>query len=68
MVKVTTTLVSMMDENMIRRNCEAVIHPLSVKETEAKEYMRKNYFENITMQHWEGVEVKEYWKTLTTGQ
>lgn len=60
----TTTLVSMADQNMVRNNCKAVLCALDDKEVEAKEAIHKLFFEPLTICHWDGVEVEEYWKSL----
>lgn len=62
--KVTTTLVSMTDESMVKSNCEAVLHPLSDKEVEVKETIRRKFFCPLKSYHWEGIEVKQYWDEL----
>ena len=54
----------MTDENMVRNNCEAVLCPLADKEVETKETIHRLYFEPLTLCHWEGVEVEEYWKSF----
>lgn len=54
----------MTDENMVRNNCEAVLCPLDNKEIEVKEAIHKLFFEPLTLCHWDGVEVEEYWKSF----
>jgi hypothetical protein len=54
----------MEDEDLIRRNCESVLNPLSDKETEIKDYVEERFFKPLMLRHWEGVEVQQYWKAM----
>lgn len=54
----------MVDEDMVRSNCESVLNPLSDKEIEIKGNIERMFFKPLTLCHWEGVEVQEYWKSM----
>ena len=54
----------MTDVSMVRNNCEAVLNPLSDKEVNAKETIHNMFFKPLKVHHWEGVEVREYWKSM----
>lgn len=54
----------MYDKNMVKDNFEAVLCHLTEQEEHAKDYILKNIFAQLKRSDWEGVEVKEYWKSL----
>ena len=58
----------MVDENMFRQNCDSVLNPLSSKEIQIKDNMEEMFFKPLTLRHWEGVEVKEYWENMKEGK
>ncbi len=49
---------------MVNKNFEAVVHPLTAKEEEVKQYILETFFKPLKKPHWEGIEVKNYWTTL----
>ena len=63
-MQVSTTLVSMTDEAMVRANCNAVLLPLTDKEQEVKAYIEERFFKPLKIRHWEGKEVEEYWDNI----
>lgn len=58
----------MTDEDMVKHNCEAVLNTLNDTEVEIKEHIENRFFKPLSLRHWEGVEVKEYWKAMKKGQ
>lgn len=58
----------MVDEDMIRCNCDSALKPPSSKEIQIKDDMEEMFFKPLTLRHWEGVEVKEYWKIMNEGK
>lgn len=59
-----TTLVTMNDTAMLERNIDAVCRPLTEKEREVRDYVIDHYFKPLKQNHWEGVEVAQYWKQI----
>ncbi len=55
----------MTDREMIKKNIEATLLPLSDKEKEVIDTLQRKYFKKLSSPHWEGVEVQEYWKELS---
>ena len=55
----------MTDEKMIRGNVNAVLQPLSDREECVKDYVLNNILAVLKIKDWEGVEVKEYWKSFS---
>lgn len=63
-LKVATTLVSMVTQEMVKINFDAVTKPLTKKEIQAKEYVQRNIFDKLHLTHWEEIEVKNYWDAI----
>lgn len=63
-LQVATTLSTMNDRSVIDANIDAALCPLTDKEQEVKEHIRRVYFEPLHPPHWEGVEVLKYWEEI----
>lgn len=50
--------------DMIEKCIDAVLQPLSEKETTVRDHIVKEYFTPLKQKHWEGVELKDYWQEL----
>jgi aryl-alcohol dehydrogenase-like predicted oxidoreductase len=59
-----TTLVSMCDTEMVDKNIDAAINPLTDHEQEVQEHLINDVFGNLTQRHWEGVELIDYWHAI----
>lgn len=59
-MQVSTTLVSMTDEDMLAKNLKAASNPLTEHEAKVRDYILHMYFGPVRVKHWEGVEVAQY--------
>ncbi|KAL5457400.1 hypothetical protein EMCRGX_G034652 [Ephydatia muelleri] len=62
--EVTTTLVSMITKTMVDSNIEASCLPLTKKEAEVRDYIKRAFFDPLNFKHWEGIELERYRKTI----
>ena len=49
---------------MVDSNIEAACLPLTEKEAEVRDYIKKTYFDPLKSKHWEGVELEKYRKEI----
>ena len=63
-VQVTTTLVSMNDRDLVNKNIEAALCPLSHKEQTVMNEIMQQYLNPFRQKHWEGVELEQYQREL----
>ena len=56
-----TTLVSMCDTEMVDKNLDSALSPLTPHEQEVMQHLLDNVFGDMTQRHWEGVELVSYW-------
>ena len=63
-VQVTITLVSMNDRDLIDKNIEAALCPLSLKEQTVMNEIMQQYLNPLRQKHWEGVELEQYQREL----
>ena len=63
-VQVSTTLVSMNDEEILHENLQAALNPLTEHEASVRDYILQTYFTPLKVKHWEGVEVAKYREEL----
>lgn len=50
----------MTDEELLHKNLEAALNPLTEHETYVRDYILQTYFTPLKVKHWEGVEVSKY--------
>ena len=58
--KVATTLLGVGKMDILNINLDTVFNGLNDKEKEVLEYVKKNYFADLSNAHWEGKELNEY--------
>ena len=58
--QVSTTLVSMTDEETLEKNIKAALNPLGAREAKIKDFIMQHYFLPLKVKHWEGVEIAKY--------
>ena len=54
----------MSDVQMVDKNIDAVLCPLTDHEREVRDHLLTNIFGNLTQRHWEGNELLNYWDVL----
>ena len=59
-LQVSTTLVSMNDEDTLEKNLQAALNPLGSREVKVRDYIMQHYFLPLKVKHWEGVEITAY--------
>ena len=58
--QVSTTLVSMNEEEVLLKNLKAALNRLTEHEANVRDYILHNFFDSVGVKHWEGVEVAKY--------
>ena len=48
---------------MVKKNVHAAITPLNATEERVHSFIQNNFFKTLQLQHWEGVEVENYWNS-----
>lgn len=54
----------MNDEEIMTRNMEAALNPLTETEIRVRDHIIDKYFKPLQVKHWEGVELAEYRKAM----
>ncbi len=54
------------DIAMLERNIQSALTPLSDYERTVLEDITREFFEPLSVRHWEGKEVQQYWKELNS--
>jgi len=66
-LQVSTTIVGMLEKEVIKTNIDALLLPLNDHELEIQEELRKK-FSRLETCHWEGIEVGNYWSEMKKSQ
>jgi len=56
----STVVVGASTAEVMEDNLNIYYSPLSQKETEVRDYVKKTYFDTLKSTNWEGVEVQKY--------
>lgn len=64
-MQVSTTLVSMIEEETLSVNWDAAVNPLTEHEAQVRNHILKEYFTPIRIKHWEGTEIKKYHEEMS---
>ena len=52
------------DKEMLDKNIQSALTSLTEREREVKDEVERRFFKPLVQQHWEGVEVGDYWRMM----
>ena len=67
-VQVSTTLVSMNEEETLAKNVKAVLNSLTEHEMQVRDYIMNKHFAPVEVKHWEGVELTKIHEEMNKRQ